>query len=246
MTTSSLLEDAQDCYGFVPAVTIDDDVVDFERFAECVEWLTADLQACGVSSGSRVGLGVQSGWALVLTWHALVAIDAVVVPMDLCDEDSVEQARALDLDFVLAHRAHDNVLEDVIDELIDEATPPCVYRVAEEFALVGVGDEGPGRPGGGGLVTDLDSGRVERADHLLAEAERIGRRLDLWPGVRVRLCGALNTRPAMLLIIACAARGACACVEASSVPTGDTAIEVVPVIDRPESEQARPLLSVVC
>ncbi|WP_124707827.1 hypothetical protein [Gordonia insulae] len=223
-------------------MTVDGEPVDFERFAESVEYLSADLQACGVASGCRIGLGVQSGWIFVLTWHALVAIDAVVVPVDLCDDASIDQARDLDLDFLLAHETHNDVLEDAIDEFVTGETAIPVFRVAEEFALVDVG-AGVARTRGGGLVADLASGRVETTDHLLREADRIGRRLGLWPGVCVQLGGPLNTRPTMLLIIACAARGACARVDSASAPTAD-GVEVVPVIDRDGWQHEGPLLSV--
>ncbi|RPA12090.1 hypothetical protein [Gordonia sp. OPL2] len=243
------MSDAQDCYGCSPAVTIDGDAVDFERFAECVEFLADDLMACGVVRGRRVGLGIASGWVFVLTWHALVAVDAVVVPVDLCDSSSIERARELDLDFLLAHEEYNDVLEDAIDGLIDDESSIPVFRVADEFALVDVSSpetsRNPLSAGGGGLVSDLDTGRVEATDDLLAEADRLGRRLDLWPGVSVQLGGVLNTRRTMLLIIACAARGACACVDATPpIDPGARRLEMVPVIDRPEWQFDGPLLSV--
>lgn len=253
VTPCSLLSDAQDCYGCSPAVAIDGDAVDFERFAECVEFLAYDLMACGVTRGRRIGLGIRSGWVFVLTWHALVAIDTVVVPVDLCDSSSIGRARELDLDFLLAHEDHNDILEDAIDGLIDDETSIPVFRVADEFALVDVsspepvssGVVAPDADGCGGLVSDLDTGRVETTEHLLAEADRLGRRLDLWPGVSVQLGGALNTRRTMLLIIACAARGACACVDATPpMDHGAQGLEMVPVIDRPGWQFDGPLLSV--
>ncbi|NDZ96679.1 hypothetical protein G3I13_03060 [Streptomyces sp. SID6673] len=244
LTPHSLLSEAQDSYGFTPAVTVDGDPLDFEMFAESVEYLCADLRACGVDSGCRIGLGVQSGWIFVLTWHALVSIDAVVIPVDLCDEDSVGIARDLDLDYLLTHRTHDDVLEDVIDELVHDESSIPVFRVADEFALVEVGCGSSVRSGGGGLVSDLRTGIVEKTALLLIEAERIGRRLDLWPGVSVRLGGPLNTRPTMLLIIACATRGACACLESEAGPVAVEGVEMVPVIDRPGRPCEAPLLSV--
>ncbi|MFW0796225.1 hypothetical protein AAFP30_20595 [Gordonia sp. CPCC 205515] len=214
--THSLLSDAQDSYGVLPAVTVDGDEIDFERFTECVEWLAADLRSLGVDTGARVGLGVQGGWALVLAWHALVAVDAIVIPLDLCDVEALRESGSLDVDFVLTHEALDDALEDVITVLADPIAATPVYRVADEFALVEINPLSNVRVGGGGLVADPRTGCVERTPRLLAEADRVGGRLDLWPGARVHLQGALNTRPALLLIIACAARGACACLEATS------------------------------
>ncbi|WP_169331500.1 hypothetical protein [Gordonia soli] len=191
---------------------IGDESVDFERFAESVAWLSADLRSCGLEPGQRIGLGVRTGWSFVLTLHALLALEVVIAPLDLCDDDAVARAGELDLDFLLAHDDHDDVLEDVVEEVADGAAVP-IYRIADTFSLVDVGPGVEDGASGGGLINDLRSGRVEAVEEIIDEAARLGRRLGLWPGTRVELTGPLNERPAVLMVLACALTGACACVD---------------------------------
>lgn len=204
---NAVLDDSVDRHSCCPAVACGDHETDFERFDESVDWLAGDLASRGVRPGQRIGLCVGGGWEFLLALHALVRLDAVVVPLDPCDEVGLCGARDLDLHAVVSHSAVDVLLED-ITSLIGGGRRCPIYDVAEEFTLIVVSDSAPLEFRCGLILNDGDYQFWDSP----AIADRVGDLqgdLGLDAAARVAICGPWTCSSAVLLVLACAASGSC-------------------------------------
>ncbi|WP_439031200.1 AMP-binding protein [Gordonia terrae] len=209
----SLLDEAQRTHGLRAAVHAGDAVIDFERFAESAGWMSGELRMCGLEPGIRVGLAIRTGWEFVLAWHSLVDLGAVVVPIDLSTSTVTEVIRDLEIGFLLAHADHGTTLEDIVEAVVPADAFYPFYDVADGFTLVDLGSRAHLAPVGG-LVSDHSAGSVEPIADLLREARDIVRAGRIRRGTRVPIRGTLDSRETMIVIMACAAAGACVCVDA--------------------------------
>lgn len=204
---NTFLDNTVDRHFGRPAVACGEQETDFERFDESVQWLGEDLASRGISARQRVGVCVGGGWEFLLAFHALVRLNAVVVPVDLYDETSVTAAAGLDLHFVLTHCAEDFLLEENVGLMCGDRIPPT-FDVAEEFRLIAISPRSPLQAEGGLILNDLGfrfwgNGEV---------AERIGglqTDLDLDEDARAVVCGPWSCPSAVMLVLACAASGSC-------------------------------------
>jgi AMP-binding enzyme len=202
---NTMLDDAIERHYCRPAVVCDGHETDYERFAESVEWLAGDLDARGVQPGQRIGLCMTSGWEYLLALHALVRLDVVVVPIDPCDGPAQLSARALDLHYLVSHRATDALLEEIVVTICGDDVCP-MFGVAEEFTLVVVSAGAPLHDEGGVIVNDsgyqfcTSSEVVEKVRCLQVDLE-----LDSDAGTVI--CGLWTCPSAVLLVLACAASG---------------------------------------
>lgn len=208
VTPCSLLSEAQDSFGFTPAVQIGDTAIDFERLAESVEWLSADLRECGLRRGCRLGLAVRSNWEFTIASLASIDVDVTIVPVDPRDPESCWNAGELGIDYLLVHTEFDDVIEDVMDGLLGPGDPRAVYLIADVFTLVHTGTHSQSHPTGG-MIHSATHGYVETMHHLLIDAHALATRLSLRPGSSVRLSDALDARASLVAILACARAGSC-------------------------------------
>lgn len=204
---NTILNDTVDRHYCRPAVVCGEHETDFERFEESVEWLSAELTARGVRPRQRVGLCLGGGWEFMLTFHALVRLDTVVVPVDPFDESSINAAGDLDLHFIVSHRSADMLLEEMLQSICGDEMRP-MFDVAEEFTLVAVSVGAPRHHEGGFILNDLgfqfwtSSEVADRIGHLQGN-------LELNSEARAVICGPWSSPSAVLLVLACAASGSC-------------------------------------
>ncbi|GAB19645.1 hypothetical protein GOEFS_092_00700 [Gordonia effusa NBRC 100432] len=215
----SPLAAAQDEYPFACAVQMGDTAIDFERFAESVDCMCDELTACGVSRGSRVAVVMCDGIEAVLTWHALVYLGSVIIPVDLCDGRQVDELHGDRIDCVLAPARYDEILEDLAEYIGAQDSPCPLFCIGDEFTVLDVTggtehdhDEGPR------VSTVASSG--ETAESLLAEACAVACSRDYWPGARIEFDEDLSIRSRIVTTLASAASGACLNLDASSIQSG--------------------------
>lgn len=217
------------------AMVSGDEIVDFERLDECVDWLCGDLSACGVRAGQRVGLCIREGWHFVLALHALVRLDTVVVPLSSLDDEALAGARDLDLHFVVSHSVENDLVEDVAAQ-IGKADFSPMFSVADEFTLIAVGD-GPVGDGGGLMLGDAD-GQVWEWPRCADAVTAVRDGLDLHSQGRVMVCGSCESTETVLLVLACATAGSCVHIgpaPADSSVWSDPDHEEISVLCAPES-----------
>lgn len=207
----SLLGAAHDTHGTLSAVHTGDAVIDFERFYESVEWMAGQLASCGVCPGSRVGLAIRTGWEFVLAWHSLFESDAVTVPIDLGRRGEPTDPGVVD--FVFAHVDQCAEIEELLEAVVAQSQPRAMYRVADDFVVIALGASDPMR-NEGGLIADAQTGALDTAGQLVAEAAWMAEVNGVRRGARVLLEGDLGSRDTMLRILACASAGACVAVDA--------------------------------
>jgi acyl-coenzyme A synthetase/AMP-(fatty) acid ligase len=215
---NTVLNDAVDRHYCCPAVISGDHETDFERFEESVEWLAGDLVNRGVQPGQRIGLCMGGGMEFLLALHALVRLNAVVVPLDPYDEAGLLRARDLDLHAVFSHHGVDGLLEEITALIGGEKRCP-IFDVAEEFTLIVVSGGAPLEFEGGLILND----GAYQFWNSSAIADRVGDlqgNLELDSDARVVICGPWTCPSAVLLALACAASGSCVQVVRDSCSAG--------------------------
>lgn len=216
----TILDDTVDHHYCRPAVMCGDHETDFERLDESVEWLGAELVDRGVQPRQRIGVCVGGGWEFLLALHTLVRLGVVVVPVDPFDEISINAAADLDLHYVLSHRDADALLEETMVSIGGDDVRP-VFDVADEFTLVALSPQAPLHIEGGLILNDLGY-RFLSSPEVADRMSELQNTLELDAEVRTVICGPWSSPSAVILMLACAASGACVHV----VPDGDCSADV--------------------
>ncbi|HEY9315121.1 AMP-binding protein [Williamsia sp.] len=204
---NEVLDDPVDRHSSRPAVACDGHETDFERFEESVEWLVGDLMAQGVQTRQRVGLCISGGLEFLLAFHALIRLDAVVVPMDPFDVTTLSSAKGLDLHHVVSHRGFDTLVEETV-ELVSGRRMCPMFDVAGEFTLIVVSENSPLQRSAGLILND-DGYRFWSSSQVAEHVDGLRGRLDLDADARAVVCEPWSSPCAALLVLACAASGSC-------------------------------------